>query len=267
LARTLAITEWLLGQRSFDERALANWQERLTPLLHHTLAIKNAFRLHRVLALDLAEAERTDAGDFATEFGHARFLLGTTIQYSAAEGIRRATEGIDKVDLPLREYMAWLTEITRRFDMDANPLRAYPHTLYVMYLLPKFLKTAFDFVDYQQRLRLGLVGLACERYRLRFHKFPDRPEQLRELLGPVVFEEVLGTNAPVKIYFYPTPFGMVLTIFAGNAIPENPSDWEERVCMNDQGTRILLGFRLYHPDQRGEPAVPLTDIPEGEQPK
>jgi hypothetical protein len=267
LARTLVITEWLLGQRSFAEKDLARWQERLTSLLRHTLPMKNAFRFHRVLAMDLADAQRTDAGDFKTEFGYARFLLGTTIQYSAAEGIRLATEGIEKVDLPLRDYISWLNEIMRRFDIDGNPLRAYPYTLYVMYLLPKFTRTALDFIEYQQRLRLGLVGLACERYRLRSQKFPAQPEQLRDLFAPAVYEELLGANAPVKIYFYQTPFGMVLTIFGGSLVPEDPQDWEERVCMNDQGTRILLGFRLYNPDQRGEPAAPLTEIRPGEQPK
>jgi hypothetical protein len=266
LARVLIISEWILGQRSFADKDLARWQERLTPLLHNTAGIKNAFRLHRVLAMDLATSERTSSSDFKKEFGYARFLLGTAIQYGAAEGIRLATEGIDKVDRPLKDYVAWLNDLLKRYG-NVNPLSVYPYTLYVMYFLPKFTKTALDYLDYQQRLRVGLVALACERYRLRFQKFPDQAEQLHEFFEPTVFEELLGANAPVKIYFYPTPFGMALTIYSGDALPKNPQELEERVCMNDQGTNILLGFRLYHPDQRGEPAAPLAEIPPEEQPK
>jgi hypothetical protein len=263
LARTLGVTEWLLGQHAFADADLARWQEQLAPLLRNSSPLKNALRSQRVLAMELAEMQRTDSSDFKKEFGYARFLLGSTIQYSAAEGVKLTTQGIDQADHSLRDLVDWTNQVSIRFgdQISENPIKTYPYTIYTMYLLPRLKKIIGDYIDYQQRIRIGLVALAAERYRLKTQKMPEKPEQLKEFFEPAVAEELLGPHAIVKLFFYPTPFGLVITLYDGNVVPEDPQEWEERVCMNDQGTRILVGFRLYHGKERGLAAAPLPEIP------
>jgi hypothetical protein len=177
-----------------------------------------------------------------------------------AECLRFTTEAIEKLDLPFADFYAWYSQRAASYPGEAT----YYSEPFSSMTPPRFFRVAFlphlktvveNYYHHQEALRITLAALACERYRLVYHRFPESPEQLRASMAEEAWADLFGDPSPTQLRFYSTSFGMAITV-PENA-PADSQEWESRICMNQPGYYVRLGFRLYRPELRGRPALPL----------
>ncbi len=256
--RLLIALEWMLGQREPSDADMGSFMQRLGAELKNNSPIKNSFRWHRAFTDKLLRDYRNDDPELKKTLGVLRYVMGTTLYCSVAECIRTSTEGIDKANLPLADFLSWFEQSLARFsDRPSDFLGSYPYTFYCIYLLPRIKKTIHDYYEHQERLRLAIAALACERYRLRHQRFPKNPQDLQSILGQELWDDLFGPKTFFKLYLHQTTIGMVVTSLDSEKGPEDPKDWETRVSMQGPyASNIKMGFRLYQPALRGKPAAP-----------
>jgi hypothetical protein len=185
--------------------------------------------------------------------------MGHNVFQATAECIRFTTEAIEKLDLPLADFHAWYAQKTDSYPGDSTYHEPFssmtPQRFFQVIFLPHFKTVVQDYYYHQEVLRMTLVAIACERYRLVHQRFPESTEQLRGTMSEAVWTDLFADQTPIQLRLFPTPFGRAITTPA-NA-PADPQNWESRLCMKEPGYYVRIGFRLYRPELRGKPAFPI----------
>jgi hypothetical protein len=255
-----ALLEWMLGQRETKETDLVALQNRLEPMLRQSRPLQTSFFCFRALADHYAELYATGKKDIKKEFGENSAGMTHNVFQGATECIRFITEAITKLDLPLADFDAWYSQKIDSYPGDATyyaePFSSMaPRRFFRVMFLPHLKTVVEDYYYHQEVLRLTLVALACERYRLVHRQFPENSQQLRACMSEDAWADLFNDKSPIQPRLYSTPFGMVVT--KPENAPSDSEDWESRICMNRPGYYVRIGFRLYRPELRGKPALPM----------
>jgi hypothetical protein len=64
----------------------------------------------------------------------------------------------------------------------------YPLNIFLIYQLPRIKKSLYDCISEQTNVRLGLLALACERYRLKTGAFPGSIKEAKSMLPKETLE-------------------------------------------------------------------------------
>jgi hypothetical protein len=157
-----------------------------------------------------------------------------------ATNLRLMTEMVEAARLPLNEQPPAFARITippRQRERILTGLLVAPPTV----VTPVQWRTAAS-------MRAAVVGLACERYRLRQGRWPKTLDEIpRDLLASVPLDPFDGQ--PLR--YRHTTDGVVVYSIGKNLIDdEGELSWNPAVSGADEG------FRLWNPEARRQPAPP-----------
>lgn len=259
----LLVLEWMMGQRVINEQELLRLQKQLEPLLTMSAPLKNNLIFTRALADFFADAIHHDVAEARLDFWKYP-PSNNVINRSVAECLRFTTEAIDHLELPLADFHLWYSQEKARYPGDASyqgPTefsRMSPERLFRVYFLGYIEESVQRYYNHQERIRLALIALACERYRLHHGQFPGKPEQLRTLIDDDTWSDLFTPSSPIQIQLFPTPTGLILSKFNHLIKTHDPREWEKQTSIvSDDSQNYFLGFRLYRPELRGQPSHQL----------
>ena len=122
-----------------------------------------------------------------------------------AECLYFTTEAIDHLDMPLADFHSWFTQASAHFpeSMTYMGLEEFPkmsvERFFRVYFHAYLEESIQKYYKHQERIRVALLALVCERYRLRHKQFPGKPEQLRSLVEDTVWNDLFAPT----VMFHP----------------------------------------------------------------
>lgn len=257
----LLALEWMMGQRVLNEPDMLRLEKQLQSLLRLGAPLKNKFIFNRAVADYFADAYQNNVPQVKIDFWKYP-PTNDVIYRSVAECLHFTTEAIDRLDLPLADFHSWFNQASARFPEDATYQgveefpKMSPERFFRVYFLAYLEESIQEYYGHQERLRLALIALACERYRLRHKQFPENPEQLRSLMDNTTWNDIFAPSSPIQIHLYATSVGMVISSLNELIKNRDPQEWDKYISM---GKSLMqnryLGFRLYRPELRGQPPL------------
>jgi hypothetical protein len=259
---TLGVVEWILGQGVEAETSLHAFELQLQAQLRQSQPLHDTFITYRALADLFPDRYQARTADVTDCFGTYYEAMRENVYGSAAECIRFVTDALPHLEKPLPEFHAWFAQRVatypggRDFLSDQIPTMN-PRRYFRTTFLASLEDCLEEYLKHQERLRITLVAVACERYRLRHQQFPSQAEQLHEVMDLAAWNDLFAKESPIHLHLYKTSFGLVVTSLAGNDLPSEGGVWENFVAMIHTGAYTRIGFRLFHPELRGKaPAEP-----------
>jgi hypothetical protein len=157
-----------------------------------------------------------------------------------ATDLRLMTTMVEAAQLPLDEQQSAFARIT-------IPPKHHEKMLTGIMVVPPALVTPAQWRT-AASMRAAVVGLACERYRLRQGSWPKTLDEIpRDLLASVPLDPFNGQ--PLR--YRHTMDGVVIYSIGKNLIDdEGDLSWNPAVAGADEG------FRLWNPESRRQPAPP-----------
>jgi hypothetical protein len=170
-------------------------------------------------------------------------VFPAVITHGRAEQLRLMNEAVAAAKLP-RERQG------EAFKQIEDKIRSREASVVVRMLMPALTRISTADFRIQAQMRCALVGLAAERYRLAHGRWPESPGALVKagLLASVPVDPFDGRPLRLKLM----PDGLLIYSVGMDGIDNG--GLLNRENLHEVGTD--LGFQLWDPDARRQPALP-----------